>query len=88
MARNNHVDAGGAAPDFKLPRDGGDFTQLSDYDGSFLVLYFYPKDDTARMHQTSHRILREKVGVFARRRQDFGRLKGHRGEARKVHRQA
>ena len=37
---------GDAAPDFSLPRDGGETVSLSDYAGKHVVLYFYPKDDT------------------------------------------
>ncbi|MEX3009163.1 thioredoxin-dependent thiol peroxidase [Hoeflea sp. TYP-13] len=35
------------APDFALPRDGGETVALSDYSGQKLVLFFYPKDDTS-----------------------------------------
>lgn len=41
------VDAGGKAPAFKLPRDGGGEVSLSDFKGQKLVLYFYPRADTA-----------------------------------------
>lgn len=34
------------APDFTLPDDSGQYRSLRDYAGSWLVLYFYPKDDT------------------------------------------
>lgn len=34
------------APDFTLPRDGGDKVTLSDLRGSKVVLFFYPRDDT------------------------------------------
>ena len=34
------------AKDFRLPDENGDFHTLSDYKGKWLVLYFYPKDDT------------------------------------------
>lgn len=39
---------GDTAPDFKMPRDGGEgkTVSLSDFKGRYLVLYFYPKDDT------------------------------------------
>lgn len=37
---------GNKAPDFDLPDQDGVFHQLSDYKGRWLVLYFYPKDDT------------------------------------------
>ena len=41
------LQAGDAAPDFKLPRDGEGFLTLADFKGKKLVLYFYPKDDTS-----------------------------------------
>jgi thioredoxin-dependent peroxiredoxin len=34
------------APDFSLPDQAGKIHHLSDYHGKWLVLYFYPKDDT------------------------------------------
>lgn len=34
------------APDFSLPDSEGNSVSLNDYKGSWLVLYFYPKDDT------------------------------------------
>jgi peroxiredoxin Q/BCP len=37
---------GDAAPDFKLTDAQGQTHSLSDYPGKYLVLYFYPKDDT------------------------------------------
>ena len=37
---------GDTAPDFSLPRDGGEIVNLSDFKGKKVVLYFYPKDDT------------------------------------------
>jgi peroxiredoxin Q/BCP len=38
--------AGDKAPDFTLPRDGGDSLALSGFKGRKLVLFFYPKADT------------------------------------------
>ena len=38
--------AGQAAPDFRLPDQHGKMHALADYRGKYLVLYFYPKDDT------------------------------------------
>lgn len=35
------------APDFTLPRDGGDMVSLSDLKGQAVVLYFYPRDNTS-----------------------------------------
>ena len=37
---------GDTAPDFTMPRDGGETVSLSDFAGKYLVLYFYPKDNT------------------------------------------
>jgi thioredoxin-dependent peroxiredoxin len=42
----SELEPGMKAPSFKLPRDGGGTTSLSDYAGHKLVLYFYPKADT------------------------------------------
>jgi thioredoxin-dependent peroxiredoxin len=38
---------GSPAPDFTLPRDGGGTVTLSALQPSKVVVYFYPKDDTA-----------------------------------------
>jgi thioredoxin-dependent peroxiredoxin len=40
------ISAGIPAPDFTLPDANGDLHTLSNYRGSPVVLYFYPKDDT------------------------------------------
>ncbi|MEC9332630.1 MAG: thioredoxin-dependent thiol peroxidase [Candidatus Thermoplasmatota archaeon] len=37
---------GGTAPDFALPNQEGKSVKLSDSGGKWLVVYFYPKDDT------------------------------------------
>lgn len=37
---------GKAAPNFDLPDQNGVFHTLKEYRGKWLVLYFYPKDDT------------------------------------------
>jgi peroxiredoxin Q/BCP len=37
---------GDKAPDFTLPSDSGKPVKLSDFKGSTLVLYFFPKADT------------------------------------------
>ena len=34
------------APDFNLPDQNGNYHNLNDYSGSWLLIYFYPKDDT------------------------------------------
>jgi peroxiredoxin Q/BCP len=40
------ISAGIPAPEFVLPDETGVERKLSDYRGSPVVLYFYPKDDT------------------------------------------
>ncbi|WP_460273275.1 thioredoxin-dependent thiol peroxidase [Celeribacter sp. ULVN23_4] len=40
------IEQGVPAPDFTLPRDGGETVTLSDLRGQKVVLYFYPKDNT------------------------------------------
>ena len=37
---------GAKAPDFRLPRDGGESVALSDFSGKKLVMFFYPKANT------------------------------------------
>lgn len=37
---------GDVAPDFRLQDQDSEWHSLSDYKGSWVVLYFYPKDDT------------------------------------------
>ena len=41
------VEEGKPAPDFELPTDSGETVKLSELRGRPVVLYFYPKDDTA-----------------------------------------
>lgn len=40
------LEQGDTAPDFTLPRDGGDELTLSALQPAKVVLYFYPRDDT------------------------------------------
>ncbi len=40
------LEAGSKAPKFKLESDAGSQVSLADYAGKWLVLYFYPKDNT------------------------------------------
>ncbi|MDC7293270.1 thioredoxin-dependent thiol peroxidase [Butyrivibrio sp. DSM 10294] len=41
------LEVGTKAPDFKLPDQNGEIRSLSEYKGQKVVLYFYPKDNTA-----------------------------------------
>jgi peroxiredoxin Q/BCP len=45
-ARTGGLAEGAPAPDFQLPRDGGDAVSLADFAGGKLVIYFYPRADT------------------------------------------
>tara|TARA_R110002096_G_scaffold97354_4_gene217086 strand:+ start:100500 stop:100967 length:468 start_codon:yes stop_codon:yes gene_type:complete len=38
---------GEKVPNFTLPRDGGGLISLSDFAGQYVVLYFYPRDNTS-----------------------------------------
>jgi peroxiredoxin Q/BCP len=38
---------GELAPDFTLPRSGGGTFSLTGARGRYVILYFYPKDDTS-----------------------------------------
>lgn len=40
------LNIGDTAPEFSIPADGGTDISLSDFKGQYVVLYFYPKDDT------------------------------------------
>ncbi len=40
------IKEGDIAPDFALPDQKGKIHKLSDYEGKWLLIYFYPKDDT------------------------------------------
>jgi peroxiredoxin Q/BCP len=40
------LQVGDVAPDFELPSQTGDPVKLSDYKGKWVVVYFYPADDT------------------------------------------
>ena len=41
------LEVGIKAPDFELPDQNGKIHRLSDYTGKKVILYFYPKDNTA-----------------------------------------
>lgn len=41
------LEVGSLAPDFSLPDENGEIHKLSDYRGQKVILYFYPKDNTA-----------------------------------------
>ena len=45
---------GSSAPDFTLPSQEGFSVSLKDYRGKWVVLYFYPKDQTAGCSREAH----------------------------------
>lgn len=45
---------GHSAPDFKLQDQNGKWHTLDQYKGKWIVLYFYPKDDTAGCTQEAN----------------------------------
>ena len=40
------IQEGNPAPDFSLPAQDGIQRNLKDFSGKWLLLFFYPKDDT------------------------------------------
>ncbi|MCK4665467.1 thioredoxin-dependent thiol peroxidase [Candidatus Dependentiae bacterium] len=44
--KNGELQQGDTAPDFELEDSNGNKIKLSDYRGQYIVLYFYPKDNT------------------------------------------
>ena len=46
LSRSTKPVEGSAAPDFTLPSQDGTPVSLRDYRGKWVVLYFYPKDQT------------------------------------------
>ncbi|MDX2233367.1 MAG: peroxiredoxin [Hyphomonadaceae bacterium] len=59
------VKPGDKAPDFQLPTAGGGHVRLSDLRGKAVVLFFYPKDDTAACTQEALSFT-EKAAEFAK----------------------
>ncbi|MBL8448682.1 MAG: peroxiredoxin [Dechloromonas sp.] len=55
---------GSVAPDFSLPDASGKERRLADWRGRWLVLYFYPKDDTPGC-TTEARNFRDRLERFA-----------------------
>ena len=46
LSHSKAPEAGTAAPDFTLPSQDGSPVSLKAYRGKWVVLYFYPKDQT------------------------------------------
>lgn len=47
MTMSVNITQGSVAPDFSLDSSDGGRIRLSDFGGKWVVLYFYPKDNTS-----------------------------------------
>jgi len=54
LSRSATPSEGSAAPDFTLPSQEGSSVSLKDYRGKWIVLYFYPKDQTPGCSREAH----------------------------------
>jgi peroxiredoxin Q/BCP len=61
------VKIGKKVPDFKLPATGEQDIALSDFKGSRVVVYFYPKDSTPGC-TTEGQDFRDRINTFRRRK--------------------
>src|SRR5580698_2822196 len=50
---------GSSAPNFTLPSQEGKLVSLTDYKGKWVVLYFYPKDQTSGCTLEAHNFQRD-----------------------------
>ena len=55
----DNVQAGAAAPNFSLPSQEDKMVSLTDYKGKWVVLYFYPKDQTTGCTIEAHNFQRD-----------------------------
>jgi thioredoxin-dependent peroxiredoxin len=54
LSRSTAPSVGSSAPDFTLPSQEGVPVSLNDYRGKWVVLYFYPKDQTPGCSREAH----------------------------------
>jgi len=54
LSRSSMPAVGSTAPDFSLPSQEGSSVNLKDYRGKWVVLYFYPKDQTPGCTREAH----------------------------------
>lgn len=54
LSRSAPPAEGSSAPDFTLPSQEGTSVSLKDYRGTWVVLYFYPKDQTPGCSREAH----------------------------------
>ena len=59
------LETGTKAPDFELPDQNGNMHKLSDYAGKKVILYFYPKDNTAGCTTVSYTHLTSVAVLFS-----------------------
>ena len=57
---------GSAAPDFTLRSQEGSSVSLKDYSGKWVVLYFYPKDQTPGCTREAHNFQRDQAQYATR----------------------
>ena len=62
---------GSVAPDFTLPSQDSASVSLKDYRGSWVVLYFYPKDQTPGCTREAHNFQMDQAKYAARRTRWF-----------------
>lgn len=54
LSRSSTLSEGGVAPDFTLTSQDGSQVSLKDYRGKWVILYFYPKDQTPGCTREAH----------------------------------
>ena len=59
LAADTVPQVGQSAPDFTLPSQDGSKISLHDFEGKWVVLYFYPKDGTAGCTIEAHNFQRD-----------------------------
>lgn len=59
LTENAIPQAGQQAPDFQLPSQDGSQVSLKDFHGKWVVLYFYPKDNTPGCTIEAHNFQRD-----------------------------
>lgn len=59
LSRSAVPSQGSVAPDFTLPSQEGSSVTLKDYRGKWVVLYFYPKDQTPGCTREAHNFQRD-----------------------------
>ena len=61
LSRSSAPAEGSAAPGFTLPSQEGSSVALKDYRGKWVVLYFYPKDETPGCTREAHNFQRDQA---------------------------